>query len=106
MGIFKKELGKRIKEIRKTKGLTQEQLAEKVGIEPPNISYIENGKYSPTIENFEKICIALDTPPYQFYMFSNPKPIAEIKEELFTALENDDTLLRLLYEQYLRIKLH
>lgn len=42
---IKKEIGSRIKAIRKAKGYTQEQLAELVGIEPPSLSYIETGKF-------------------------------------------------------------
>lgn len=34
-------LGKRIRMIRKSKGMTQNHLAEQVGIEPSNISHIE-----------------------------------------------------------------
>ncbi|MBR2430524.1 helix-turn-helix transcriptional regulator [bacterium] len=41
---MKKLLGKRIRELRKARKITQEQLAEKLGIGPANISYIENGK--------------------------------------------------------------
>lgn len=38
MSSLKDKFGKRVKEIRKGKGITQEQLAESVNIEPPNIS--------------------------------------------------------------------
>ena len=37
MSDFKKLLGKRIKEIRKSKNLTQEKLAELINIEVPSI---------------------------------------------------------------------
>ncbi len=104
MSTIKKLLGQRIKEIRKSKGITQEQLAEKVGIGTSNISYIENGKFAPTIENFEKIVQALDVEPYELYMFAPQKPINEIKQELFSALEKDDELLRLIYKFYLTLK--
>lgn len=47
MGNIKSLLGKRIKEIRKKRGLTQEKLAELAGIETPSLSNIENGKNYP-----------------------------------------------------------
>lgn len=104
MSTIKKLLGQRIKEVRKSRGITQEQLAEKVGIGTSNISYIENGKFAPTIENFEKIVQALDVEPYELYMFAPQKSINEIKQELFSALEKDDELLRLIYKFYLTLK--
>ena len=51
----KKLLGKRIKEIRKQKNLTQEQLAQRSGIRQSNISLIENGNCSPTISTLQQI---------------------------------------------------
>ncbi len=51
---MKKLLGKRIKEIRNKRGLTQEKLAELVEINTPNISYIENGKFYPSYETFTR----------------------------------------------------
>lgn len=41
----KKLLGKRIKEIRKHKGLTQEQLSEMIDIETSSLSGIESGRF-------------------------------------------------------------
>lgn len=57
----KKLLGKRIRELRKRKGLKQEQLAEMVGLEPTSISNIENGYNYPSFQNLEKIAFVLDT---------------------------------------------
>lgn len=103
MGTIKKQLGQRIKEIRKSKGLTQEKLAEIVGIGTSNISYIETGKFAPSIENFERIAEALDVEPHELYMFSS-KSINEIKKELFNVLENDDEMLQLFYRMYKAMK--
>ena len=100
MNTIKKLLGQRIKEIRKSKGFTQEQLAEMVGIGTPNISYIETGKFAPSIENFERIVEALGVEPYELYMFAPQKPISDLKKELFQALENDEKLLKLVYKFY------
>ncbi len=46
MSSLKEKFGKRIKELRKAKGFTQEEIAELVNIEPPNISKIESGTIS------------------------------------------------------------
>lgn len=55
----KKALGQRIKELRRRKGISQEKLAELVGLEPPSICYIETGRNYPTLQNLEKIVDAL-----------------------------------------------
>ena len=49
-----------IAEIRKTKGLTQEDLAVMVSFDRTNIAKIENGKYSVGVDVIGKICKALD----------------------------------------------
>ena len=55
-----KNFGKRLKEIRKRKGLSQQQLAELVGMESTNnISKLESGEQLPKKENLEKICEVL-----------------------------------------------
>ena len=51
----KKLLGKRIAEIRKSKKMQQEDLAEIIGIEPNNLSKIETGKNYPNPENLAKM---------------------------------------------------
>lgn len=104
MSRIKRLLGLRIKELRKARGLTQEKLAELVGIGTSNISYIETGKYAPSSESFEKIVEALGVEPYQLYMFSPLKPAAEIKKELQAAMDKDEELLRLMYKFYLTIR--
>jgi len=62
MKPIRKLLGERIREFRKAKGYTQEQLAELVGVEPRHISRIEGGYNSPSIERLAKISGALEVP--------------------------------------------
>lgn len=52
-------LANQFKELRKSKNLTQQQLAEKTGIEKGQISRIENGKYNLTLATINKIAAAL-----------------------------------------------
>ncbi len=44
MGTFNIELGKRLKEIRQARGLSQEQMANTLGLNRSTVSQIENGK--------------------------------------------------------------
>lgn len=100
MRNLKKLLGNKIREYRKSKKLTQEQLAELVGIGTANISYIETGKFAPSMETMERLCQVLNVYPYELYMFEHLRPIEEIKTELFEELEKDEDLLRLVYKFY------
>lgn len=52
-------IGKRIAEIRKSKGLSQAKLAELTGIAYGNIARIETGKYSTGIDLLSRIAVAL-----------------------------------------------
>lgn len=52
-------LGNKIRQIRKSNGLTQEQLAEKAGIDDKHLSKIENGLHLPTYKTLQKLFEAL-----------------------------------------------
>ena len=54
------KIGMRIRNIRKTQGLTQEQLAESVSLSPSYISRVETGNSTPSLECLCKIASALD----------------------------------------------
>ena len=103
MRDLKKLLGNRIKTIRKARNLTQEQLAEFVNIGTPNISYIENGKFAPSIDTLQKIALALKVEPYELYKFDN-KTTDEMKDELFTAFNDNEEMLKIFYELFLALR--
>ena len=56
----KKLIGKRIKEIRKAKNLTQEKLAELIDIETGSLSAIESGRHYPSLPTLIKISEVLN----------------------------------------------
>ena len=60
MGELLKEMGSRIYDRRKQLGLTQEEVAERAGLTPQNVSTAELGKKALRPENIIKICRALD----------------------------------------------
>ncbi len=97
---MKKLFGKRVQEIRKKRGLTQEKLAELVDIGTPNISYIENGKFYPSYETFIGLLEALKVEPSELFTFDMKKSPEELKQEMMDAFNNDEKLLRLVYKLY------
>lgn len=52
-------IGKRIAAIRKECGMTQQVLAEAVGLQRPHISRIEAGRYSVGLDTLAAIAVAL-----------------------------------------------
>jgi len=67
----KELLGARIKELRKAKKLSQEELAELVGIEPRHMSRIEVGNSYPSLDRLERIAKALDADLRDFFDFAH-----------------------------------
>lgn len=55
-----KAVGRRIKQAREVKGLTQEQLAEKVSLSASHMSVIERGIKPPKLETFVEIANVLE----------------------------------------------
>ena len=55
------EIGQRIRKIRKAKGLSQEQLAEKVGISTTHMSHIETANTKLSLPVFVRIAETLET---------------------------------------------
>ncbi len=49
-----------LKEVRSAKGLSQQQLADVVGVSRNTISSIETGQFNPTAKLALVLCIALD----------------------------------------------
>jgi transcriptional regulator with XRE-family HTH domain len=53
------QLGRHIQKVRKAKGITQEQLAEKIDASTPWIGHIESGREVPNVKMLQKIARAL-----------------------------------------------
>ncbi|MDP2277679.1 MAG: helix-turn-helix transcriptional regulator [Nitrospirota bacterium] len=71
MRTTKKLLGERIKELRKSRKLSQDRLSEQVGIDPKHLSRIEVGNSYPSLNTLEKIAIALNVGIKEFFEFEH-----------------------------------
>ena len=60
MSNIAKQAGALIKEVRKSKGLTQKELGEQLGIGESRISKYESGKQNPTLATLQKIADTLN----------------------------------------------
>lgn len=91
---LKQKLGQRIQTLRKEQKITQERMAEIVGMDPKNISKIENGNNYPTAENLSAIASALGVEVYELFVF-NSIPYPQMKQEIIESLNNDKNILYL-----------
>lgn len=95
----KKKLGKRIKELRKQKGLTQEQLAEFINMEQNSISIIESGRNFPTLATLEKIANILNVNLSDFFNYEYLDDIELVKQSVQEGLQvMDDNQIRQIYK--------
>ncbi len=92
---LKKQLGQKIQDLRKSKKLTQEKFSELIGIDPKNVSKIENGINYPSAETLTSIANALNVDIYELFVFKDDIPYELMRQELIKSLENDKTVLYL-----------
>ncbi|MFI3300438.1 MAG: helix-turn-helix transcriptional regulator [Candidatus Gastranaerophilales bacterium] len=83
----KELIGLKIKEIRKNKKITQEQLAEAVDLDFGYISKLEVGRNFPTLGTLEKIATVLGVNICEFFQFANENDI-DFKSEINRIFDN------------------
>lgn len=66
---FHKNFGQSVQKKRKQKGLTQEKLAEEVGVDRSYMGFIERGEKNPTLDKVMKIADALDVEVSDLFYF-------------------------------------
>lgn len=90
-------LGARIRELRKARGIAQEQLAEALGVEQQYMSRIELGKSYPSLDRLMRIAEILRVPLPSLFDFSHHAPEALTPEAIMKNLaevgERDRQLL-------------
>lgn len=80
-------LGARIKELRKAKKLSQDQLSESIGIDPKHLSRIEVGKSYPYMETLESIAKSLDVEIKDLFEFRHLERDVATIEGICTMLD-------------------
>lgn len=60
-GAVGRRIGRRVRQLRQKRGLTQNQLAAMVGVKRPNISRLETGTHVPGIQLVERLAESLNT---------------------------------------------
>lgn len=99
MSNQKELLGKRIKELRKQKGYTQDYLAEKLKIEPRQLSKLETGKHYPSFETIIALLETFDITFEELISFEHLNPANDIRKTLLKDIENiDDSKIQSVYK--------
>ncbi len=92
----KRLIGLRIKEIRKNKGLSQEELSELAETSSNYLSRMERGTENPTLEMLIKISRALKVDMRELFDFGHEEGLRELKESLARlVMEADEERIRL-----------
>jgi transcriptional regulator with XRE-family HTH domain len=90
-------LGDRIKELRRIRSLSQEQLAERMDIATKYVSQVETGVRSPSLETLEKFALALEVEIRDLFEFHPEATLIDIDMLLKTASEvQRRTILRII----------
>jgi len=71
--VLQKKLGKRIADLRRSKELTQEQLAEAVDCSVEFISLVERGVNAPSVAGLEKFAKVLKVEVRDLFTFEGKK---------------------------------
>jgi len=66
----------KLRAIRKANGITQEQMAERMGITQPSYCSLENGRFAPIIGTIEKAALALGVKPEELLSAKKVQPSA------------------------------
>jgi transcriptional regulator with XRE-family HTH domain len=71
--VLQKKLGQRIASLRKSRNLTQEQLAERVSCSVEFISLVERGVNAPSVSGLEKFAKILKVEVRELFTFEEKK---------------------------------
>lgn len=91
-------IGEKIKEIRRSKKISQEKLAEMISMNHRTINRIENCHTMPTLDTLDKIAVALNVNLSDFFQTQTLKSRDEITQDIINILSrSSDKELRTFY---------
>lgn len=97
MGNATELFGRQIRELRKSRGLSQEQLGEQIGIDQKHMSKIELGKSYPSLDRLIRIAKVLQVPLPTLFDFDHledaPERARKIEELVKELGERDQQVL-------------
>lgn len=103
MSNMTKKLGKSIREGRTALGLSQQELAKKVGVQASYIAYIENDRRRPSLPVLRRMAQVLSLNPREMFFLSHPEakhllqekpPAVKSKDEAWRQFRSNQILLK------------
>lgn len=82
-----KKLGIRIKDLRKKKKLTQDELSELAEMNGKHLGEVERGLINISVQNLDKIAESLGVPLQALLDIEHQKPKEELAREIATIIE-------------------
>jgi len=73
MSRIERQFGKRVRELRLARGLSQEEMAFKIGVHRTYLGGIERGERNPSLKNIAAIAMALDISLRELFSFEDPE---------------------------------
>ena len=74
-------VGQKIRELRKAKGLSLKQVAEGAGVSASLVSQVENNRVDPSLSTLRKIALTLGVPVFALIAESSPEDASLISKE-------------------------
>ena len=87
MDSLKRNFGLRVRELRKSAHMTQEQLAEKLGMDTPNVCRMENGTHIPQTKNLVKLAEILNVEIKELFEYAHLQSKSELVKKINSFLK-------------------
>ena len=103
---LKKLFGKRLRSIRKNKGLTQEYLSELIGLDPQYYCKMENGNHFPSVKTLAKIAQVLKIKPKDLFNFSDSQNslLEKVNTSLLSLSEKELDVVRFFVSSIVKLR--
>ena len=89
------DIGKRLRELREAKGLSQRDVEDRSGLPRSQLSIIENGHSTPSFHVLERWAEALDIELHELFNVEHGQPEAPVPPERIPVRSQERTLLGL-----------
>ena len=89
------DIGKRLRDLREAKGLSQGDIEDRTGLPKAYVSIVENGRTTPTLQMLVRWAEALDVELYKLFAVGHRQPVAAESPERIPIGAQERTLLGL-----------